>query len=381
MKVTRTAKIYFDSWLTATKRQQLHELFEASAEFTRQVLPAVESKVLQNASCFDVLKKDAITRPSTKLSARWQQNLLQNVFATLKGTLKSAEALNKTYKTPTSMARSLTLSNTVTKIVTDPRLKNFDLLLELRCTGLCNVAIPLKRTRVLNRYLAVPGAHLCTSVLLTEHYVQLIVEFDVPKKPMHTAIGVDPGAVNLLTTDDGKHYGTEIHELLKKLRRKRRHSKAWKRCKQEIKALIGQTVKQLPWDRFDTLVLEDNRNIKYKSKDRGRLSRKTRSFLDGWTVGELDRRIEYATQVNGVSLRRVASFYNSTTCPACGCVKKENRASQSKFVCIECGHTMHADKVGAINVLARFSLGKYGSECKATFIEQYPNYFGNCRLL
>ncbi|MDH6109748.1 putative transposase [Kitasatospora sp. MAP12-44] len=43
----------------------------------------------------------------------------------------------------------------------------------------------------------------------------------------------------------------------------------------------------------------------------------------------------------------------SRTCPqpACGHVSGENRTTQAKFHCVRCGHTDHADTVGAINVL------------------------------
>lgn len=345
-----------------------------------QMLPAVELQVLQGHSCFDVLKKGVIA-PVGTITARLRQNLIQNIYATVSGTLASAKAKGKSYKRPSLPHRRLILSYIVAKIVTDTGLKDFDLLVELRCTGFGKIAIPLKRNRVLNKYLAMPGAKLCSSIMLTDSYIQFSVEFEVPKKPMQKAIGLDPGAVNLLTDDSGNHYGTNIGLLLHKLHRKRRYSNAWYRCKRELSSFIGYTVKQLPWNSFDTVVLENNRNIKYKSSNRGRLSRKIRSFLDGWAVGELDKRIEYASQLNGVSLRRMASFNNSRTCPVCGCVKKENRVSQSKFICTECGHSAHADVVGAINVLARFSLGKYGSECKAYFRELHPDCYDLDKVL
>jgi putative transposase len=41
----------------------------------------------------------------------------------------------------------------------------------------------------------------------------------------------------------------------------------------------------------------------------------------------------------------------SRTCPRCGHVAKENRPTQKKFHCQSCGHTAHADTVGAVNVL------------------------------
>ncbi|MCY0936114.1 RNA-guided endonuclease InsQ/TnpB family protein [Streptomyces sp. H34-S4] len=41
----------------------------------------------------------------------------------------------------------------------------------------------------------------------------------------------------------------------------------------------------------------------------------------------------------------------SRRCPECGHTAKENRTTQDKFHCIACGHSAHADTVGAVNVL------------------------------
>jgi putative transposase len=41
----------------------------------------------------------------------------------------------------------------------------------------------------------------------------------------------------------------------------------------------------------------------------------------------------------------------SRTRPECGHVSAENRPAQEKFPCVACGHTAHADTVGALNVL------------------------------
>ncbi|MFD5120078.1 RNA-guided endonuclease InsQ/TnpB family protein [Streptomyces sp. NPDC058385] len=41
----------------------------------------------------------------------------------------------------------------------------------------------------------------------------------------------------------------------------------------------------------------------------------------------------------------------SRTCPQCGHTCAENRPTQEKFHCVSCGHTAHADTVGALNVL------------------------------
>ncbi|MCY0932738.1 RNA-guided endonuclease InsQ/TnpB family protein [Streptomyces sp. H34-S4] len=41
----------------------------------------------------------------------------------------------------------------------------------------------------------------------------------------------------------------------------------------------------------------------------------------------------------------------SRRCPECGHTAKENRPTQDKFHCVSCGHSAHADTVGALNVL------------------------------
>jgi transposase len=45
--------------------------------------------------------------------------------------------------------------------------------------------------------------------------------------------------------------------------------------------------------------------------------------------------------------------HTSQECSACGCIDKENRKSQSKFVCKDCGFTANADINAAINILER----------------------------
>ncbi|GAB6162771.1 hypothetical protein JCM12298_19310 [Desulfothermus naphthae] len=45
--------------------------------------------------------------------------------------------------------------------------------------------------------------------------------------------------------------------------------------------------------------------------------------------------------------------YTSLECPLCGDVDKNNRKSQSLFVCQSCGYKNNADHVAAINILLR----------------------------
>jgi len=63
--------------------------------------------------------------------------------------------------------------------------------------------------------------------------------------------------------------------------------------------------------------------------------------------------LEYKLKRNGGELIKVNPKFTSQTCPKCGYISKENRLSQSKFVCQKCSYTNNADVVGALNILDR----------------------------
>lgn len=102
------------------------------------------------------------------------------------------------------------------------------------------------------------------------------------------------------------------------------------------------------------------RNMSKSSKGNGknhgkRVRQKSglnRSILDqGWP--EFRQQLEYKTHWNGGVVVAVGPHYTSQACPACGHVAKENRQTQAKFACLDCGYENNADVVGAMNVLAR----------------------------
>ena len=77
-----------------------------------------------------------------------------------------------------------------------------------------------------------------------------------------------------------------------------------------------------------------------------------KAILDqGW--GEFRRQLDYKTAWSGGMLLAVPAHHTSQICPCCTHVAKDNRQTQAKFACVECGYANHADVVGAINVLER----------------------------
>ncbi|BDY13976.1 RNA-guided endonuclease InsQ/TnpB family protein [Hydrogenimonas cancrithermarum] len=63
--------------------------------------------------------------------------------------------------------------------------------------------------------------------------------------------------------------------------------------------------------------------------------------------------LEYKLKERGGQLIKVDPKFTSQTCPKCGHISKNNRKSQSKFVCESCGFSENADVVGAKNILVR----------------------------
>lgn len=80
-----------------------------------------------------------------------------------------------------------------------------------------------------------------------------------------------------------------------------------------------------------------------------------RSILDqGWA--EFRRQLGYKLKANGGQLVTVHPAYTSQTCSACGHCERDNRKTQSLFVCLACGQTDNADINAARNILAAGTL-------------------------
>jgi putative transposase len=71
--------------------------------------------------------------------------------------------------------------------------------------------------------------------------------------------------------------------------------------------------------------------------------------------------------------------YTSQTCSGCGHVSKNNRKSQSKFVCENCGLTIHADHNAAINIhtLGQRGINACGDERLFSSLKQEPSGTSN----
>jgi len=94
------------------------------------------------------------------------------------------------------------------------------------------------------------------------------------------------------------------------------------------------------------LALEDLTGI----RQRATVKKSQRYERNSWAFSQLRSFIAYKAAMAGIPLILVEARNTSRTCPQCGHCAKENRRSQSEFLCVKCGFAAHADFVGATNV-------------------------------
>ncbi|MEJ4051207.1 transposase [Clostridioides difficile] len=73
-------------------------------------------------------------------------------------------------------------------------------------------------------------------------------------------------------------------------------------------------------------------------------------LLRNWSYYELQEMIKYKADRIGIKVKYVNPAYTSQTCSECGHVDKENRETQAKFKCLECGFEANADYNAARNI-------------------------------
>ena len=211
--------------------------------------------------------------------------------------------------------------------------------------------------------------------------IQTEREVEQPIPTATSAVGIDMGIVRFATLSDGsfieplgsfkKHEG-RLRRSSAQMSRKKKFSKNWHKAKRQVqkihtrianarKDFLHKATTEISKN-FRLVAIEDLqvRNMSKSAqgtteapgKNVAAKSGLNKAILDqGWF--EFRRQLEYKLNWNGGILVPVPAHYTSQTCPACGHVAKENRQTQAKFVCVDCGFEANADVVGAMNVLAR----------------------------
>lgn len=200
-----------------------------------------------------------------------------------------------------------------------------------------------------------------------DFYLLATCDADEPtSKDVEGVLGVDLGIVNIATTSDGETFaGNQVNNVRHRHRRLRKklQAKQTKSAKRRLKKLSGKEArfakhtnhvisKQIVKTAQDTnraIALENLTGI----RSRVRLRRGQRDNLHSWSFFQLKKFIAYKSKLAGIPLIEVDPRNTSRTCPACGCVDKHNRKSQSSFICVSCGLAGLADHFAAVEISRR----------------------------
>ncbi|MCP5163145.1 MAG: IS200/IS605 family element transposase accessory protein TnpB [Hahellaceae bacterium] len=210
--------------------------------------------------------------------------------------------------------------------------------------------------------------------------IQTEREIDAPVHPSTAIVGIDMGIARFATLSDGSYFAPlnsfkrqeiALAKAQRAMSRKQKFSHNWKKAKariQKIHARIGNTRRDYLHKTTATIsqnhamiVIEDLQVKNMSKSAKGTIEAKgrsvkaksglNRSILDqGWF--EFRRQLEYKQAWLGGGVIAVNPRNTSRTCPCCGRIAKENRTTQAKFECVECGYANNADLVGAMNILA-----------------------------
>ena len=213
-------------------------------------------------------------------------------------------------------------------------------------------------------------------------YVSIQTEYEVPEQVHKAAsmVGLDAGVTKLATLSDGTVYQPvnsfkanqrKLAMLQRQLSRKVKFSASWQKQKKKIQRLhshianirrdyLHKVTSEISKNHA-MIVIEDLKVCNISKSAKGTAERPgrniraksglNRSILDqGWY--EMRRQLEYKQLWRGGRVLAIPPAYTSQRCVCCGHTAKENRQTQSKFVCQVCGYTENADINGARNILA-----------------------------
>jgi len=200
----------------------------------------------------------------------------------------------------------------------------------------------------------------------------LLTTCNLPDPPLvetDGVLGVDLGIVNLATDSAGRSYSgasvkscrrraKRIRALLqsrgtknarKHLRRIRRRTASYQR---HVNHCISKHLVQNALLSRKALALEDLTGIRERAPafSRDMKWQIMKWQMGNWAFSQLGQFVVYKAKMAGLPVTFVDPRNTSRTCHACGHCAKENRKSQSQFLCLRCGYQTNADVNASANI-------------------------------
>jgi IS605 OrfB family transposase len=237
--------------------------------------------------------------------------------------------------------------------------------------------IAMSASRQAQQYI---GHRVCSADLCYRQghfWLHVVVSIPVPVvEPDPTVIGVDLGETRPAVTSSlhflGQRRWKAQERRIFRLRRKLQ-SKGTKSAKRHLRKLSGKLFRQ----RRDhdhvlskrlvqhtpaggTIVLENLREIRSRGERRGKAARRR---FHTWSFAQLAGFIAYKAEQRGIAVFRIDPRTTSQRCSRCGHVARNNRRSQSLFLCRKCSYCLNADLNAAKNIREKYltSLASVGT--------------------
>ena len=277
----------------------------------------------------------------------------------------------KKLKKPVHKGKRMSVSCTIADLIPAQSATKFDCWLHLASIGDKMILdLPIKLHKQFHKWNEI-GKRL-NAYIITDRYVQFSFEIETgAKREGKKVIGIDTGINALASASSGQQYGSEIKELIEKIKRCKYGSKGQQQARRALKQRIDEiAIEVINSENPDLIVVEQLKNMGHKSKVKRLLTKNIRRSIGIWNWRYWLMRIEQQCELNRVSFRTVSPYYTSQTCPSCNHVDRKNR-NGIEFKCQSCGHTDNADINAALNIMNRFILGKYGSQYKQDNIRSF----------
>jgi len=210
----------------------------------------------------------------------------------------------------------------------------------------------------------------------------------------HGVLALDFGLSTLFATSEGQLLGQAWLKRLKqydalismiaasqqRAGRKPRNSKRYRALVENVRGFLRTEVGRVPNRLVEQgkpreLVLE---RLDFRHPD---LSQRLNAILRNCGRSILQDKLRDLDERFGVTSTEVNATYTSQTCSSCGYVDQRNRRNQKTFLCLWCGHKLHADLQAAANIDARRARPNgWLFQGKATVLAELVRAFGERRV-
>lgn len=209
----------------------------------------------------------------------------------------------------------------------------------------CQMYLPAKSHGVLNRALALPGAHLSTTAEVFRRngqwYARVTVRVPLPEvKQPHGMTGCDVGVRAAVTYSDGRQT-KGLHRVLKT----QRNQLAARQRRLETRKTNGLSYQR------QVLAREARRCVTLATATGRGIALENPSRLIRWrqhAARFFAKRVSLLASLIGVPVVLVHPPYTSLTCSRCG--SRDSFRYRRMFRCYSCGHTANADVNAARNI-------------------------------